>query len=108
LTQIIEGVREAQKQVANTGEWISPAGSDITPRKDTPIVKTAEGEGYLHEVHFDVAITVSDDQAAGAGAGLKVFGAKLGAEGSVTYHTGTVQRSAQFALTQTLTCGRRL
>ena len=97
LTQIIEGIKKAQEATAKTGAWISPAGSNITPRKETPIVQTAEGEGYLHEVRFDVAITVSDEQKAGAGAGLRVFGAKLGAEGNVAYQNAAVSR-IQFAI----------
>ena len=97
LTQIIEGIREAQKASADSGGWISPAGSNMTPRKETPIVKTPEGEGYLHEVHFDVAVTVSDEQGANAGAGLKIFGAKLGADASVTYQNAAVSR-VQFSI----------
>jgi len=83
LTQIIQGIRNAQEESQGSGAWISPAGPDIAHRKETPILETPEGEGYLHEVHFDVAITVSDEQGAKGGAGLKIFGAKLGAEGTV-------------------------
>ena len=60
-------------------------------------MKTAAGKGYLHEVHFDVAVTVSDEQSAGAGAGLRVFGAKLGAEGNVSYQNAAVSR-VQFSV----------
>jgi hypothetical protein len=97
LTQIIEGIRKAQADSTDSGAWISPTGYSLAGRKETPILKTATGEAYLHEVHFDVAVTVSDEQAAGAGAGLRVFGAKLGAEGSVTYQNAAVSR-VQFSV----------
>ena len=48
-------------------------------------------------MRFDVAVTVSDEQSAGAGAALRVFGAKLGAEGNVTYQNAAVSR-VQFSV----------
>jgi hypothetical protein len=92
LTQIVEGIQQAQKDAAGSGASISPTGSNIAPRADTPRIKTETGEGYLHEVHFDVAVTVSDEPSAGAGAGVRVFGAKLGAEDNVTYQSAAVSR----------------
>jgi hypothetical protein len=92
LTQIVQGIQKAQADTAGTGAWIIPAGSVLTPREKSTVLRTAQGEGYLHDVHFDVAITVSDEQAAKAGAGIKVFGAKLGAEGNVTYQNAAVSR----------------
>jgi hypothetical protein len=92
LTQIVQGIQKAQADTAGTGAWIIPAGSVLTPREKSTFLRTAQGEGYLHDVHFDVAITVSDEQAAKAGAGIKVFGAKLGAEGNVTYQNAAVSR----------------
>jgi hypothetical protein len=92
LTQIIQGIQAAQADTDGTGAWIIPAGSVLARREGSTVVRTAQGEGYLHDVHFDVAITVSDEQAAKAGAGIKVFGAKLGAEGNVTYQNAAVSR----------------
>src|SRR5580658_10215723 len=85
LTQIIEGIRKAQEEAAETGAWISPAGSSIPRGTSITVINTPAGDSYLQQVQFDVAVTVSDEQSAGAGGGLRVFGAKIGAEGEVNY-----------------------
>jgi hypothetical protein len=92
LTQIAEGVQLAQQRGTTSGVWINPAGSNITPRKENPIIRTVHGEGYLNDVHFDVAVTVSDEKKGNAGAGLKVFGVKLGAEGEASFQNAAVSR----------------
>ncbi len=97
LTQIVEGIKKAQEGTANTGALISPAGANIASRKETPIMRTPDGHAYLHDVQFDVAVTVSDEKEAGAGASLRIFGAKLGAEGAVTYQNAAVSR-VQFSV----------
>jgi hypothetical protein len=97
LAQIVEGIRQAQKDAGGSGAWIGPTGSNIAPRADTPRIKTETGEGFLHEVHFDVAVTVSDEQSAGGGAGLRVSGAKLGTDGNVTCQNAAVSR-VQFSV----------
>jgi len=92
LTQIIEGVGDAQKRAAASGAWISPVGKNIPHREGARKIETPNGVGYLEDVHFDVAITVSDQQQAGGGAGIQIFGAKLGADGNVKYQNEAVSR----------------
>jgi hypothetical protein len=92
LTQIIEGIREAQQRAADSGAWVSPAGSEIPKRDNAQKMVTPDGMGYLHDVDFDVALSVSDQGQAGAAAGLQIFGAKLGADGSVTSQNTAVSR----------------
>jgi hypothetical protein len=92
LTQIIEGIRKAQEEAAETGAWISPAGSSIPRGTSITVINTPAGDSYLQQVQFDVAVTVSDEQSAGAGGGLRVFGAKIGAEGEVNYKNAAVSR----------------
>jgi len=92
LTQIIEGIREAQQRGAASGAWVSPAGSEIPTRAGARTMVTPDGLSYLHDVEFDVAISVSDEQKAGAGAGIQIFGAKIGGDGSVAYQNAAVSR----------------
>ena len=61
------------------------------------IINTPIGDRYIHEVKFDVAVTVSDEQRADAGAAIKIFGAKLGAEGELKYQNAAVSR-VQFSV----------
>jgi hypothetical protein len=97
LTQIIECITLAQKATASSRAWISPTSSLIPGGPDRPIIRTTDGRRYLHEVKFDVAVTVSDEQKAGAGAGIQIFGAKLGAEGELNYGNAAVSR-VQFSV----------
>jgi hypothetical protein len=99
ITQIAEGIRDAQSKTEGTGAWVNPAGSVVTGNavKDLKYVETFDTRAYLQEVKFDVALTVSDTQGAGAGGGLQVFGVKIGADTSVSYQNAAVSR-VQFSI----------
>jgi hypothetical protein len=84
LTQISEGIKDAQSKAGTTGAWISPGGGGL-PAGAEAIELGGAVSAYVHDVDFDVAVTVSADQTAGAGAGIKVFGARIGADGKVEY-----------------------
>src|SRR6202035_624272 len=98
LTQIVEGIKKAQEATASSGAWISPVSSLSTAGTgNKPIVIAPEGRRYLHEVNFDVAVTVNDEQRAGAGAGITILGARISADGGVTYQNAAVSR-VQFSV----------
>ena len=61
------------------------------------MIKTAQGAAYVQDVKFDVAVTASDEQGAKAGAGIKILGATLGADGKVNYQNSEVSR-VQFSV----------
>ena len=99
ITQIAEAIREAQTKSQGTGAWINPAGTPVSGMalRDAKMIETPNGNAYLQEVKFDVALTVSDKQDAGAGGGLQVFGVKIGADASVSYQNAAVSR-VQFSI----------
>jgi hypothetical protein len=97
LTQIAEGIKQAQEASTKSGAWINPLSGQIPASPERPIVHVPNGRRYLHEVKFDVAVTVSDEQRADAGAGIQIFGAKLGAEGELKYQNAAVSR-VQFSV----------
>jgi hypothetical protein len=97
LTQIADGIKMAQDATKSSGAWISPVTSLTPGGPEMSRITTPEGRRYVHEVSFDVAITVSDEQKAGAGAGITIFGAKVGADGGVTYQNAAVSR-VQFSV----------
>lgn len=75
LTQIAEGVNETNQQIGNQHSFV--ATENITnesgiPKNDTYSYK--DGTAHLvREIHFDLAITVSDVSAQGGKGGIEVF-----------------------------------
>lgn len=85
LVQIQEGVNQAMVQVrsdANNG-MINPEFTGAYPSKQT--------------VHFDIALTTSDEDKSGAKGGIKVAGLSIGAEGSQATKSSSVSR-VQFSI----------
>lgn len=94
LTQIAEGVADAQKRIAETN-----IGAAINPDRISD--KAARRIGNPSPVQFDVAVTVTDESATKAGAGasastgiLSVISAKVDAkaEASDTVRNEAVSR----------------
>ena len=90
VTQIVEGVREAQEK---TG------GDSINPPLSTS-AETLESKGYRVSVHgrtvqnveFDVVVMVDEAAQAKVGAGLFVAAIGLGAKGGVETRDASVHR----------------
>jgi hypothetical protein len=92
LTQIAAGIKKAQERAAATGAWINPAGR-LAKRPDGVLIATdTDANAYLTDVQFDVAVTVADEKEAGAGAGLRVMGAQLGAKANTKFENAIVSR----------------
>ena len=96
LSQIIRAIKRTQEQCAEDGAWVSPAGLDL-PKPDQTIEVEPGIQAYVHDVQFDVAVSVGDKQGAEAGGGLQVFAVKLKAGGSVEYENSAVSR-VQFSV----------
>lgn len=93
LTQIVRGVLSAQEKLKDTRAYVNPGLGTLPPSHGMSTVINADGSlQHLRDVEFDVALTVGDKQGADGGAGIKVFGAQLGATGSVAYENSSVSR----------------
>lgn len=97
LTQIIDGIRDAQERSAASGAWISPVGAKMPAREGAGKVAAGGMESYLDEVKFDVAVTVNDDVKGGVSGGLKVIAISLEAGGTTSTRHGAESR-IQFAI----------
>ena len=97
LTQIAEGIAEAQKGAAPSGAWISPVGSSLPDRPGATVVKSPNGDRYLDSVHFDVAVSASEDKAGKAGAQLRILTVGIGADANTSTHNASVSR-VQFSV----------
>jgi hypothetical protein len=98
LTQIVDGIRDAQERSTGTGAWISPLGEHMPARASgAQHISSVGGYQYLDEVKFDVAISVTEEKTAGAKGSLKIMSVAIGAGGEVASQHGAVSR-IQFAV----------
>ncbi len=86
LQQIIAGVRSAQR--------LSPASAIINPRGKTAVADDAPTELHsglpVHQVEFDIAVTVAESHEGKAGGGLVVIGIGLAGNKSSKSETSSV------------------
>ena len=86
LTQITEGVVEAQKNLEATGARVNPTLRHLLPKgeKNYPSVGWAEGEGGnpVQMVSFDVAVTASEGTNTKGGIGVVTGVLNLGSSGA--------------------------
>lgn len=94
LTQIVDGVRDAQQP--NGGAFVVPASDGGHNYAAHPrFAASARLKSTI--VDFDVAITAEDADKVEGGAGVKVFSVQFGAKGEVSSKDTTVSR-VQFAV----------
>jgi len=91
ITQIIDGVKEAQEHANVKGALVAPGLS----------TKVALKSGYVydinfswveHNIDFDVAITTSEGMEGRVGAGIFVAGITLGGSGKGEMYNQTISR----------------
>lgn len=94
LTQIVDGVRDAQQP--NGGAFVVPAGDGGHSYAAHPrFAASARLKSTI--VDFDVAITAEDTDKVEGGAGVKVFSVQFGTKGETSSKDTTVSR-VQFAV----------
>jgi hypothetical protein len=96
LQQIIRGVRGAQDHFAK-----NPIDAKINPRGITALERSEEGVKQPHDLHtklpihqveFDVAVTVSASSEGKGGVGIRVMGIAIGGEKASTTESSLVSR----------------
>lgn len=91
LTQIAEGIKEAQSKQDETGALFSPAHFTGDIDKTVSIGNASRLLDEFETVEFDVALTVAAQKEGEAQAGLVVFGMSLlGAKGKMANQNETV------------------
>ncbi|MBL0085178.1 MAG: hypothetical protein IPP44_00450 [Ideonella sp.] len=94
LTQIVDGVRDAQE--SNGGAFVVPSGDGGHKYAEhARFAASARLKSTI--VDFDVAITAEDADKAEGGGGVKVFAIQFGAKGEISSKESTVSR-VQFAV----------
>lgn len=88
LYQIIAGIKDAQDKVAEVKV-------ETEPKFNAPYVvpmPASDHDKKLYDVHFDVAVTVSDGISAQGGGGLSVLGLTIGGNGKSEQNSSSVSR----------------
>ncbi len=94
LTQIVDGVRDAQG--SNGGAFVVPKGDGGHKYAEHPrFAASARLKSTI--VDFDVAITAEDNNKVEGSAGIKVIAVQFGAKGETSSKDSTVSR-VQFAV----------
>jgi len=78
LTQIIEGIDEAQKTTENTGAIINP---NLPRNRNENYYQRTKDERLFQSVAFDVNVTVVETSEKKKGMGVNVFAIHLGSDG---------------------------
>lgn len=82
LTQLAEGIVDAQMRTADTGMLIQPPFAGIG--NGTYVPKKDDGRSPYQTVSFDIAVTASEESQKGIGGGLRV--AFLNTDGKMSSH----------------------
>ena len=89
IIQITEAIIESGDALNEKGAVINPGKVQVNSESSQAYgrisTKIEHGSKVVQKLDFDVAVTVSDEQTAEAGAKISVMSLKLGAEGGVNY-----------------------
>ena len=98
LLQICQGVATAhQKLQPDHGEINPPVNSTSLRGSGLFDGPNAQDDTAICPVHFDIALTVAQENRGGGGAKIQVVAIKVGAEAAVSSSTSSVHR-VQFAV----------
>jgi hypothetical protein len=102
LSQIVQGVKEAQGAVASTGGEVSPRFSNRQQdvHQALKLLKTDKG-GIIQNVEFDVAVTATEGTGTRGGVGVFVGAFALGSQGQSQSENTSLSR-IKFAVPVTL------
>lgn len=96
ITQISEALIETNDELQAKGVVVNPGGvqvnSDTSQAYGRTSILSKHQNEVVQKIDFDIAVTVQDEQKAGAGAKISVLSLKLGADGSVNYSNKSESR----------------
>jgi hypothetical protein len=94
LTQIVDGIRDAQSANAGKGVWISPQGRYLPGRGGMANLSGLpnDDQQYMDEVKFDVALSITGGKKGGLAAKVNVMSIALSAGGEADSRRSAVSR----------------
>ena len=97
LTQIVNGVRDAQENAAKVGGQVNPDGYQVPFKHLQGQRWNKENGDTIDEVHFDVAITTEEGAETKGGIGVFVGAIGLGSQGASAESNSSVSK-VQFSV----------
>ena len=93
LSQIVQGVKEAQDAATTTGGEVSPRFSNRqqSTQQELKLLKSEKG-GIIQNVEFDVAVTASEGTGTRGGIGVFVGAFALGSQGQSQSQNSSLSR----------------
>jgi hypothetical protein len=91
VQQIIGGIQDAQEKIVGDAE-INPTWATQKAEAAKRGVLESHTRKWIHDVEFDVAVTVAESAGVKGGAGLVVGPVVLGSKGESTAETSSVSR----------------
>jgi hypothetical protein len=91
LRQIIRGVKAVQEEARQDKAWVNPPivwPDDVRSTR----LRNLRNSSLVHEIEFDVAVTVSQEDGKKGGAGLVIGPVVLGAQGQSASTSESVSR----------------
>lgn len=96
IVQVTEAIIESNEELKSKNAIVNPGKIQVNSEesqaygRESPL--TRHHTRIVQKIDFDVAVTVQDEQQAGAGAKISVMSLKLGAEGEVNYSNKSESR----------------
>lgn len=80
ITSIVDGIAEAQREVAAKGARLNPADRSMQSDSRPTLEVDPATRAYAHVDHlqFDVAVTTGETTGTEGGAGIRVWGVEMG------------------------------
>jgi len=103
LSQIIEGVKDAQIQAVKHGAKVNPTltFNDMNNFRTYMVTPISNGASPIFMVDFDVAIIASESEGINGGGGLNVAAIRIGAQGE-SISNKTLESRVKFMIPITL------
>lgn len=94
LKAIIKGVKEAKNFALENGAIINPSVEGTQAKSTTQyhFLNGIEGPKHVHDIDFDIALTISNQQNSDIGGKINVYALSLGSTAKETEINQTVSR----------------
>ncbi len=106
LVQIVQGMKEAQRQLADTGACVNPGHGQAPGQSGRSAVRDQRTWNETQDIAFDIAVTAAEGSETGGTLGIRVLAAQIGGGRGTTQESGGVSR-VKFVVPLSMPIGRR-
>ena len=92
LVQIVQGIKEAQRQLADTGARVNPGHAQAPGQSGRSALRDQGTWNETQDIAFDIAITAAEGSETGGVLGIRVLAAQIGGGRVATQESSGVSR----------------